>query len=147
MCNRGNDSCDDWLVCWQDGKSGRTVLHYAAETGNDALLEFILRQRKVNINSVTYGGLTPIALAAGRGYTNIVTTLKDAGADYSSLYQMDDDDSDDVSLIYTYIVFIYLQIFKVSQLLHNSFTFKKPKNKFELKHFFHNNLVSLFWTI
>ncbi|XP_041354040.1 NF-kappa-B inhibitor epsilon-like [Gigantopelta aegis] len=83
----------------QDGKSGRTILHYAAETGNRILLDFILKQRKVNINCVTYGGLTPVALAAGRGYGDVVAILKDQGADCSSLYYMDDD-SDDESEMY-----------------------------------------------
>ena len=71
-------------TCFQDGKSGRTILHYAAESGNLSLLSFLLRYPQLDINASTYGGLTPIMLAKGRGHHSVVEVLKGAGAQYDS---------------------------------------------------------------
>lgn len=66
----------------RDGKSGRTILHYAAESGCMRLLEYLVKQRhsKLDINSVTYGGLTPLMLAEGRGNEQVMRYLKSSGA-------------------------------------------------------------------
>ncbi|XP_046585244.1 NF-kappa-B inhibitor cactus-like [Haliotis rubra] len=64
-----------------DGKSRRTVLHRAIETGNRILLHFLLMFEKLDVNCTTYAGLTPLALAAGRGYNDIVAILISNGAD------------------------------------------------------------------
>ncbi|XP_067652489.1 NF-kappa-B inhibitor cactus-like [Haliotis asinina] len=64
-----------------DGKSGRTVLHWATETGNRILLHFLLMFEKLDVNCTTYSGLTPLALAAGRGNNDIAALLISKGAD------------------------------------------------------------------
>ncbi|XP_067685913.1 serine/threonine-protein phosphatase 6 regulatory ankyrin repeat subunit B-like [Haliotis asinina] len=69
----------------RDGTSGRTVLHYAAETGNRILLDFLLSQRHLDICCRTYGGQTPLRLAAGRGYGDVVSTLLANGADVTEI--------------------------------------------------------------
>ena len=68
----------------QDGKSGRSILHYAAESGNLSLLDLLLQYNYLDINANTYGGLTPIMLAKGRGHAAIVCVLKAARAQYDS---------------------------------------------------------------
>ncbi|XP_071079107.1 NF-kappa-B inhibitor alpha-like [Haliotis cracherodii] len=80
----------------QDGKSGRTVLHYAAETGNRILLEFLLGCKRLNLDSCTYGGLTPIVLAAGRKFGDVVGILQSHGADCSSLQDDTEDEDEDM---------------------------------------------------
>ncbi|XP_067686363.1 NF-kappa-B inhibitor alpha-like [Haliotis asinina] len=69
----------------RDGTSGRTVLHYAAETGNRILLDFLLSQRHLDICCRTYGGQTPLRLAAGRGYGDVVSILLANGADVTEI--------------------------------------------------------------
>ncbi|WAR18830.1 CACT-like protein [Mya arenaria] len=64
----------------RDGKSGRTVLHYAAESGHEPLFQYLLSVTSVDINCRTYGRLTPIMLARGRGHTALVRLLKERGA-------------------------------------------------------------------
>ena len=81
----------------RDRRSGRSVLHHAVESGNLEMVEFLLKQRKIDINCVTYGGSTPVVLAAGRGYTHIVEYLIANGADCSYL-RMRDDTSEEESL-------------------------------------------------
>ncbi|XP_046550932.1 NF-kappa-B inhibitor alpha-like [Haliotis rubra] len=80
----------------QDGKSGRTVLHYAAETGNRILLEFLLGCKRLNLDSCTYGGLTPIVLAAGRKFGDVVGILQAHGADCTSLQEDTEDEDEDM---------------------------------------------------
>lgn len=86
----------------RDGKSGRTILHYAAETDNKNLLFFLLKQPQLDINAYTYGHLTPIVLAKGRGYGPIVGALKEHGAvlysDESDEEEMMDNSLDDIQI-------------------------------------------------
>lgn len=63
----------------RDGKSGKTILHYAAEMGNTILMDYILQLPGVDVNSQTYAGLTPSSLARGRGFLDIWTTLRESG--------------------------------------------------------------------
>ncbi len=60
--------------------SGTTLLMYAASNGNDALIDFLLRNR-ANVLKYNQYGDTALALAALRGYPAIVRRLLDAGAD------------------------------------------------------------------
>ncbi|XP_048238051.1 NF-kappa-B inhibitor cactus-like [Haliotis rufescens] len=78
----------------RDGTSGRTVLHYAAETGNRILLHFLLSQRHLDICCRTYGGLTPLRLAAGRGFGDVVSILLANGADVTDIDGSDQSDED-----------------------------------------------------
>lgn len=77
----------------RDGKCGKTILHYAAETGNIVLLEFLLSQPGLTLNVTTYGGLTAVQLADGRNYSNVVSILTRHGAIYSRY--IEENDSDD----------------------------------------------------
>ena len=79
-----------------DMKSGRTVLHYAAELGNVTLTNYLLHEKQLDVNPVNYAGKTALSLAAGRGYLQIVTLLISHGADPSQLYAKDSesDESD-----------------------------------------------------
>ncbi|ESO85665.1 hypothetical protein LOTGIDRAFT_84232, partial [Lottia gigantea] len=79
-----------------DGKSGRTILHYAAEQGNEDLLHFILSSPNTDINKKTYGGLTAIALANGRGYNEAVRILYRNGADTTGLDENQDDSDEEM---------------------------------------------------
>ncbi|KAL5008049.1 hypothetical protein ScPMuIL_013630 [Solemya velum] len=78
-----------------DGKSGRTILHYAAETGNRILLKLLLNYPALNLDAETYGGETALVLARGRGYTDIVSILKERGARYDS----EEDESEEEEMI------------------------------------------------
>uniref|UniRef100_A0A8W8IST7 Uncharacterized protein n=1 Tax=Magallana gigas TaxID=29159 RepID=A0A8W8IST7_MAGGI len=63
----------------RDGKSGKTILHHAAEMGNTILMDYILQLPGVDVNSQTYAGQTPSSLARGRGFLDIWTTLRKFG--------------------------------------------------------------------
>lgn len=70
----------------RDGKSGKTILHYAADTGNTILMDYILQLPGIDVNSRTYAGQTPTTLAKGRGYADIWITLrKFGGKDYENV--------------------------------------------------------------
>lgn len=80
---------------FQDGKSGKTVIHYAAESGNTLLLEFLLQYPSVNIQFRTYSGLTAIMLADGRGYNDIVYQLQKFGGLLENVAFEESSDSDE----------------------------------------------------
>lgn len=79
----------------QDGKSGKTVIHYAAETGNTLLLDFLLQYDTINIHSRTYSGLTAIMLADGRNYHDIVHQLQKYGGSLENVAFDDSSDSEE----------------------------------------------------
>lgn len=71
----------------QDGKSGRTVLHYAAEHGNATLVNLLFNYSQLDINATTYSGMSALYLAEGRNHIEIKQMLQLNGAaitDYSS---------------------------------------------------------------
>jgi NF-kappa-B inhibitor alpha len=80
-----------------DGKSGRTVLHYAAETNNVEIVKFLLQQDNVNVNARTYGGVSARMLADSRDYSGVVTVLTRAGAESADGYDSDTDSDDSSS--------------------------------------------------
>ncbi|XP_045178270.2 NF-kappa-B inhibitor cactus-like [Mercenaria mercenaria] len=89
----------------RDGKSGRTALHYAAESGCMPLLQFLVEQAhcKLDINCITYGGLTPIMLAKGRGHEQAVRLLRESGAwsdtdESSSEEEMNEEPYEDIKI-------------------------------------------------
>ena len=75
----------------RDRKSGRSILHYAAETGNRTLVEYLLQQQRLDVNCVTYGGSSALFLAHGRGFVEIVDMLKNHGAFWEDVEDMDSD--------------------------------------------------------
>lgn len=73
---------------FQDAKSGRTALHHAADSGDTALVQVLLKRPDVDVNRRSFNGHTPLTIAWGRGHTSVVRLLLAAGA------QFDDDDDD-----------------------------------------------------
>jgi len=65
---------------FQDWKSGRTLLHVAAETNNTDLAEFLLSHPSISVDAVTYEGHTALRLAVGRQHTNVIQLLMLNGA-------------------------------------------------------------------
>lgn len=84
-----------FFLLYQDGKSGKTVIHYAAETGNTLLLDFLLQYDTINIHSRTYSGLTAIMLADGRNYHDIVHQLQKYGGSLENVAFDDSSDSEE----------------------------------------------------
>lgn len=52
----------------QEGKSGKTVLHYAAASHQPDLVTFLIQTCKCSPNVRNYGGLTPMQLLKGPEY-------------------------------------------------------------------------------
>ena len=77
----------------QDGRSGRTVLHYAVESGNLDAVRFVAINCQANVNATTFDGSTPLKLAVGRGFHTVANLLVQAGADRSVLNSDEDSDS------------------------------------------------------
>lgn len=93
-----------------EGKSGRTVLHFAADWGNTAMVKFLLSQRSIDPNVRTYAGLSPMLLAVGRRNSEVVSELLNSGALYETYSISDDSDEDvcddrSVSFIFAVILF------------------------------------------
>ncbi|KAK3577675.1 hypothetical protein CHS0354_018718 [Potamilus streckersoni] len=55
-----------------DAKSGRTILHWAAECGKGELVDLLLSRKDVDVNSETYEGITAIELAEANGHLEIM---------------------------------------------------------------------------
>ena len=67
------------------GKSGKTILHEAAWTGNIHVVKFLVSLgRQCDINARTYDDSTPFDLARSRGHWSIVMELATAGAKYEA---------------------------------------------------------------
>lgn len=79
----------------QDGRSGRTVLHYAVESGNLDVVRFVVVDCRADVNAATFDGSTPLKLAVGRGFHAAANLLVQAGADRSVLEDSDSSESDD----------------------------------------------------
>ncbi|KAK3584494.1 hypothetical protein CHS0354_006025 [Potamilus streckersoni] len=56
----------------RESKSGRTVLHFAAETGNVRLLDLLFLCSDVDVNVETYAGTSALELARGHGYVDVI---------------------------------------------------------------------------
>jgi len=70
-------------------------LHYAAESGHLAILMLLLSRPDIDVQAQTYSRQTPIMLAEGRGYKEIVRLLKEKGA--VLVYSDDSEEEDMVS--------------------------------------------------
>ena len=64
-----------------DGKSGRTILHYAVEAGDFSLCQYLIANLGANVNALTFDQCTPLHLAVGRGLKAIMLLLVGNGAD------------------------------------------------------------------
>ncbi|XP_071788622.1 NF-kappa-B inhibitor epsilon-like [Asterias amurensis] len=64
-----------------DGKSGRTILHYAVEAGDFSLCQYLIANLGANVNALTFDQCTPLHLAVGRGLKAIMLLLVANGAD------------------------------------------------------------------
>jgi len=62
------------------GTNARSILYCACTKGNEELLKMAL-EKKVPLDTIYGQGFSPLMLAAERGYSNIVKTLIEAGAD------------------------------------------------------------------
>jgi hypothetical protein len=62
---------------------GRTALHFAAESNQEAIVELLL-QHHANPRTTSDGGWTALHNVADRGHTGIVSKLLDAGADVNA---------------------------------------------------------------
>ncbi|CAI9730026.1 NF-kappa-B inhibitor cactus [Octopus vulgaris] len=78
----------------QDGKSGRTILHYAVESNDKILVYQLFKYPELNINAVTFGGVTAYCLADDQNNELMKNILRTNGA---SLFYRDSssEDSDD----------------------------------------------------
>ena len=76
-----------------DGKSGRTILHYAVEARDVPLVLFLMARTDVKVDCRTFDGTTALGLAVGRQYMDIANLLITAGAN-SDLVNLSDSDSD-----------------------------------------------------
>ena len=76
-----------------DGKSGRTILHYAVEARDVPLVLFLMARADVKIDCRTFDGTTALGLAMGRHYMDIANLLITAGAN-SDLVHLSDSESD-----------------------------------------------------
>ena len=69
----------------QEGKGGRTILHYAAASGKSDLVSFLLQNCKCSPHIRSYAGITPMQILNG------CDSYDDSETDYYS----DEEDSDD----------------------------------------------------
>ncbi len=64
----------------QDGRSGRTPLHYAVESGDVDAVRFLIRCCRADVNAPTFDGSTALKLAMGRGFMDVARLLLENGA-------------------------------------------------------------------
>ncbi|GAB0097259.1 Acyl-CoA-binding domain-containing protein 6 [Sergentomyia squamirostris] len=72
------DSCSDVNTLDDNGLS---VLHWAADRGQDEMLRVMLKRPEVNVNVLDEDGQTPLHYAAFCGHPRCAQILLDAGAD------------------------------------------------------------------
>ncbi len=77
----------------QDGRSGRTVLHYAVESGDIEAVRFLIQRCGANVNAATFDGSTPLKLALGRGFAAAANLLVQSGAEQCLLTSSEESDS------------------------------------------------------
>lgn len=80
----------------QEGKSGKTALHYAVETQKLDLVRFLLSTCKANINMRNYAGQTPLSIAwktksATSSLSNILSILKFHGGEQYDVSESETD--------------------------------------------------------
>lgn len=81
----------------QEGKTGRTLLHFAIEENNEKLVNFLFDEcPQISLETVTYSGLTAYQLASLTHNQFLIEDLKRRGAEAISPpeSEIDDDESD-----------------------------------------------------
>ena len=99
-----------------DGKSGRTLLHMAADLGCMRALHLLQASQDLNLNASAYDGHMPVALAQGRSLHGVVQFLQYSGADCSKLNGNTDVSNDDDVSFYV-LCFVYVCV--VDNILYN----------------------------
>jgi len=94
-------------LCWtgadtgkQDGKGGRTALHYAVEACDFQSLQMLLNySKKSALDKPNYSGLTPYQLSSCNKLREFCDVLLTSGCDDEDYFSSDSDEDDDDSLI------------------------------------------------
>lgn len=81
---------------FQEGKAGRTPLHIAIEKCDMDLVTFLTVCDKMDMETPTYGGLTAYQIACILQKTQMLTMLKEHGAEAITPPDSDCDDSSDM---------------------------------------------------
>ncbi|WP_438961084.1 ankyrin repeat domain-containing protein [Nonlabens sp.] len=71
---------DNKNTCYEVGRTSSSVAHLAVQMGSADVLEFLIQEKKVDLNN-TCGGLTPLMQAVKYSQPNLVAILVKAGAD------------------------------------------------------------------
>ncbi|BFZ03299.1 hypothetical protein BsWGS_06338 [Bradybaena similaris] len=69
-----------------DSKSGRSVLHFAADTGDTEMVGLLLSSRGINVHTQDYAGFTPAQLAYGRNHQEIVKMIFTLSGQYGGVH-------------------------------------------------------------
>lgn len=86
-----------FLFILQEGKTGRTLLHFAIEENNEKLVNFLFDEcPQISLETETYSGLTAYQLASLTHNQLLIEDLKRRGAEPISPpdSEIDDDESD-----------------------------------------------------
>ena len=77
-----------------DAKSGRTILHYAAESRDKETVSLLLTHPNIDVDCKTFKGETPLVLAFWRNSQDIVKILRSRGANFNyELFEESDDET------------------------------------------------------
>jgi ankyrin repeat protein len=76
----GSTEIAEVLINHQAELKGALLEHAAYGRGGSKMTKLLL-DAGADVNEKTYGGYTPLLIAAGRGYTDVVKVLLEAGAD------------------------------------------------------------------
>jgi ankyrin repeat protein len=112
----------------QEGKSGFTPLHYAVQSNNHNLANYLMHEcPKINLDVTSYSGLTAFQLAQRVQNQYLVKELTRQGAmcfssEESETDDSDSDDEEDMVIIYFFLITKNLKrIFKIRENFFTSF--------------------------
>jgi NF-kappa-B inhibitor alpha len=89
----------------REGKSGWTALHFAIEQNNEAIANFILESPKINVECMTYAGLTPYQLAVLMENNSLLDDLLKRGAEpFGPPEDSEDETTDDEDMMDQYLL-------------------------------------------
>ena len=82
-------------------KSGKTILHYFAESDDVEMVKYVVSKSRINVNITTYSGTTAAELAHSKGHFAIAYLLLSTGSNgatpefyFNNLNDCDSEDSD-----------------------------------------------------